>query len=377
MSGQDQSGQSRGHSRGASLAHPDLVHSLITDVDSTASAVVMDATNGTLDTPITQESSQHERETKIDGMSLVRRQYKNKGLSDHVTGILLDSWRPSTQKQYAVHFKRWHVFCRERKITPYSPALTDVLDFLYTQLRLSYSSLNTARSALSCIISIDNVPVGKHPLVCRFLKGAFENKPPSNKHYAIWDVRTVLEFLKTFTPNSSLTLKDMSLKLTMLLALVTIQRKQTLTQLKINDNCMIKSDTQFLFHLDTHVKQSRPNYTVPPVIVPRYSVDLDICPYSCLEEYLARTQSIRHGDNLLISFIKPHHGVGGQTVARWIKLVFVGAGIDIALFKPHSTRHAASTAAYVADIPIDEILKRAGWSNASTFKQFYYRRVIT
>ena len=84
--------------------------------------------------------------------------------------------------------------------TAYAPTLMDVLEFLHTQLHLSYSALNTARSALSCVISNDNVPVGQHPLVCRFVKGAFERKPPSRKYYAIWDVRQVLSFFKNFEP---------------------------------------------------------------------------------------------------------------------------------------------------------------------------------
>ncbi len=62
--------------------------------------------------------------------------------------------------------------------------------------------------------------------------------------------------------------------------------------------------------------------------------------------------------------------MGAQTVARWIKSVLNDAGIDIAIFKPHSTRHAASTAACDAKIPIDDILKRA------TFRDYYYKRVI-
>ena len=99
----------------------------------------------------------------------------------------------------------------------------DVLDFLHMQLHLSYS-------ALSCVISIDNVPVGQHPLVCHFVKGAFERKPPSRKYYAISDVCQVLKFLKTMSPNSSLSLMELSLKLSMLLAIVSIQRKQTLSQ---------------------------------------------------------------------------------------------------------------------------------------------------
>ena len=96
----------------------------------------------------------------------------------------------------------------------------------------------------------------------------------------------------------------------------------------------------------------------------------------CLEEYLERTKNLRQTENLLIATIRPHRSVGTQTLGRWIKAVLAGAGIDISLFKPHSTRHASATAAFAADIPIDEILKRAGWSNAMTFKRFYYKSVI-
>ncbi|XP_068739835.1 uncharacterized protein [Montipora capricornis] len=49
---------------------------------------------------------------------------------------------------------------------------------------------------------------------------------------------------------------------------------------------------------------------------------------------------------------------------------------QILVFKPHSTRHAASTAAFQASIPLDDILRKAGWSSAKTFRRFYFRHVI-
>ena len=104
----------------------------------------------------------------------------------------------ATQKQYAVYFKKWAVFCSSRQIAPCTPDLTDVLEFLHGLLRMSYSALNSARSALSCIISVNGLPVGKHSVVCRFLKEAFQQKPPSKKLHGIWDVNQVLRFLKTF-----------------------------------------------------------------------------------------------------------------------------------------------------------------------------------
>ena len=332
--------------------------------------------NGACSSSVSPQSSHHEGEAKIDSMSFSRRHYEERGFSGHVTNVLLDSWRPSTQKQYTVYLKKWAAFCRERQIIAYSPTMMDVLEFLNTQLHLSYSALNTARSALSCVISIDNVPVGQHPLVCRFLKGAFERKPPSRKYYAIWDVRQVLNFLKTLSPNSSLSLMELSLKLSMLLALVSIQEKQTLLQLNINNQYLKKSDEEVVFILSRYVKQSRPNYSISPVIIPRYTLDTDICPYVCLEDYIERTNYLRHDDVLLISTIKLHRASRSQTLARWIKTVLRLAGVDIDMFKTPSTRHAASTAACQASVPLDEILQRAGWSNANTFKRFYYKHVI-
>ena len=119
----------------------------------------------------------------------------------------------------------------------------------------------------------------------------------------------MLNFLKTMSPNSSLSLMELSLKLSMLLALVSIQRKQTLLhiELNINNEYSKKSDDEFKFILRRHVKQSRLNYSIPPVIIPRYTLDTDVCPYVCLEDYIERTKSLRHDDVLLLT---------GQSVPR-------------------------------------------------------------
>ena len=47
------------------------------------------------------------------------------------------------------------------------------------------------------------------------------------------------------------------------------------------------------------------------------------------------------------------------------------AGIDTSTFKPHSTRSAATSAAKVADVPLDEIMATAGWRSSSVFAVFY------
>ena len=77
-----------------------------------------------------------------------------------------------------------------------------------------------------------------------------------------------------------------------------------------------------------------------------------------------------------ISFIQPYLPVTCETLSRWIKRVLFESGIDTDLFKAHSTRAAASSAAKNSHIPINDIMKIAGWSNANTFRQFYDKTVL-
>lgn len=73
---------------------------------------------------------------------------------------------------------------------------------------------------------------------------------------------------------------------------------------------------------------------------------------------------------LFISFQKPYSAVSCATISRWIKHVITEAGIDTSYFKAHSTRAAAATSAKLNDVPVDDILQVAEWSNARTFQSF-------
>ena len=66
-----------------------------------------------------------------------------------------------------------------------------------------------------------------------------------------------------------------------------------------------------------------------------------------------------------------------DTIARWIRTVMLEAGLDVETFTPHSTRSAATSKAKQACVPIQNILKHAGWSNERTFDRFYNKPVVT
>ena len=78
-------------------------------------------------------------------------------------------------------------------------------------------------------VTPDHTPVGKHFLVYRYLKSVFNKLKPMPKYNNHWPVDTVLDYLSLFWPLDGISLKELTLKLVMLIALTTGQRCQTLT----------------------------------------------------------------------------------------------------------------------------------------------------
>ena len=78
--------------------------------------------------------------------------------------------------------------------------------------------------------------------------------PPRPRYTAIWDVKIVLDYLSSLENVSKLDIKMLTLKLTMLLCLVTAQQSQTLHLLKLSN--MISEGQDIIFTVSDLVKQS-------------------------------------------------------------------------------------------------------------------------
>ena len=118
------------------------------------------------------------------------------------------------------------------------------------------------------------------------------------------------------------------------------------------------------------------------VFYPRFEDCRDICPAATLSNYESRTATFRGktptengGDPLFISFVKPHRQVSSSTISRWLKDTLEEAGIDVSIFKAHSTRAAATSAAAQAGVGTKDILRAANWTQESTFQRFYRKPV--
>ena len=201
-----------------------------------------------------------------------------------------------------------------------APLLNDALNFLFTLYNtgVSYSTLNTARSAISTIAKIEGSDFGTNPVVARFMKSVFETYLPTPKYNSIWDVSTVFKHLTKYYPNDTVSLKDLTLKVLMLLLLVSGEQGQSIHLLDLQH--MKMEEDLCSFHVLQHIKTSRPGAPHTWIKIARYPPDLSMCPYTCLREYIHRTQKLRGTETMLfISYVKPYKPVSRDTISRWTK----------------------------------------------------------
>lgn len=372
MLAENQRGQGQRHTDSPAVANATMVFSS----DGTPSRSTGDHSQeeGTSETAVSGDRAPIVGQNEINGMQSVWNNFRKRGFSEQTSNILMSSWKRGTKKQYNVFIKRWFSYCSERKIDSFSPTLEEVIEFLTQQFQngLGYDSLNTARGALSSLgLNFEGFKVGSHPLVIRYMKGIFVLKPPKPRYVVTWDVNQVLSYLRKLSPVRHLSLKDLTLKLAMLMALTQAARVQTLHLVTVNGCKKLK--TEFVFQLSDSLKQSRPSCKVATLCFKAYPPDRRLCIYTVLKEYLSRTRHVRNMDNnmLLISYVKPYKHVTRDTISRWLKTVMSRSGIDVQRYGSHSVRSAATSKAKINSVPMKDILQKAGWSNVRTFAKFY------
>ena len=79
------------------------------------------------------------------------------------------------------------------------------------------------------------------------MKGVFEKKPVLPRYKNTWDVNTVSKELESWISTEKLTLKELTYKLCILIALLSGQRCQTIQALQITPDAMQLTDSKCTF----------------------------------------------------------------------------------------------------------------------------------
>ena len=270
------------------------------------------------------------RKTVTDGGSIIREKYRKLGYSE----------------KHKKHF----IGKLETRYTKYYSKYIDLL------------------KEFTSIITINEERCGKHPDVKRFMKGIFELRPTFPKYHMIWDVKKAFNYFRNLLVISDLTLKELSLKLAMLLCFVPgRQRMQTMHLINLKDIKYVGD--QVLIPIMQKIKQSKSGDHIYPLSFKTYPKDTKLCVIAHLRRYIALTQDLRSSDKLVISYAKPHQAISKDTISRWCKTVMELSGVDIQKYSTHFTRSAASSNAKSMGTSLKNIIRCAGWKSEKTFPQ--------
>lgn len=230
-----------------------------------------------------------------------------------------------------------------------------------------------------------------HPLLREFLHGAKNLRPPTVHRYPTWNLSLVLQALMSppFEPLRSIPLKYLSFKIAFLLAITSARRVSELTALSIRkDLCVFHANT-VVFHLDpaflpkvnSYFHRSQELILPDFCLSPKHQREKDwhtLDVRRALRRYIRRTKPFRKTAALLVSFHPTSLGqkISPSTAGKWIKACISAAyehkGRSIpSRILPHSTRSAATSAAWATQASVADICRAATWSSVTPFIRHY------
>ena len=206
--------------------------------------------------PISQTSN----EPSTSRVACLRGHFRNQGVSEEGSELLLASWRQKSSKSYDGMFRRW---CDQRQLDPVSGPISGIINFLTELFKdgYQYRSLNAYRSAISSVHDrADGYEIGQHPLVKRLLRGAFNQRPPKPRYEVTWNVTLVLDYMDTLGESQDLSLQELSWKMVMLMALTRPSRSADLAMLDCRVGGLLQKGSPF----KPQACLSNPDQTIHP-----------------------------------------------------------------------------------------------------------------
>ena len=172
--------------------------------------------------PGSDTSINNKQNIKISGLDGFRQRLLATGISERASKVISSTRRRGLLSNYNSSWSKWASWCGERKLDPFRCAIGKVLDYLSYLFHLGceYRTVGCYRSAISAYHEYGyNKPVSQHPHVCALLKGVFNERPPQPRYVFIWDIQTVLYFVKCHWSGCDSSDKVLTYKLIILMAL--------------------------------------------------------------------------------------------------------------------------------------------------------------
>ena len=211
-------------------------------------------------------STNSKRKPATPGMDSFRKRLSSEGISKESTTLTANARRSGTITHYKSSWRKWHSWCVGRQIDPIKCPLTHILDFLTECFHegFQFNTIAGFRSAISAYHDpIEGITVGSDSRLSALLSGVSNSRPLQPNYTFIWNVKRVIEFLTTLPYDSDLSLQDLTLKLTMLLALTSAARASEICYL--DTRYLIKHNSGCIFHFGKNTKTSKKGKLRSPI----------------------------------------------------------------------------------------------------------------
>ena len=117
----------------------------------------------------------------------------------------------------------------------------------------------------------------------------------------------------TLEPLQKLTLRQLSYKIILLLALTSAARAHELSALDLASSLRKEGSWEFL--LPTDVKTSRPGHPARKFFLPSFPDNPNICVVHTLAAYVERTRNLRKSSQILVSLFGPQKAISSQSIS--------------------------------------------------------------
>lgn len=321
------------------------------------------------------------------------------GLTKEACSLAWARLAPQTHKNYDTAWRAFKRFCDERALDPSQDDQVAVANFAaWLQARQGGSR----RGYVSAVKTTLSLMHDKQAALQAVQTGVSKKRPDKARYADIWDVRLVWEEFKT-TPWAELDLNAKRDRLVVSLSLDTMCRGGDLANLFREKLVFEKQGTRATGVRMRFYNPKESKYTGVSVegrwsreiYVQAYPACKELCSVWMLQQWLEITQdTVKQGaseaeieDGTVLS-LTPVFCVLGDGARKGLaispdfvrncrKRVMAKAGIDLGLYKAHSTRHAACTAARLVGDESDQwlsiIMATGRWTSRGVMDKFYFK----
>lgn len=311
----------------------------------------------------------NQQQPKVGDVESFRQRLSNSWISESAAKLITGCWRESSMGCFESAWWKWASWCAEKKVDSISCDVKHVLNFLVKLFEAGYQyrTINCHRSAISAYYNyIDGEKVGSHSEVCKLMTGIFNAKHPQPKYTFIWDVGIILDYIKdNWGDNSQLTIKELILKLTTLMALVSASRAIQINHLHLNK--MARVESQYKFDYGKLHKGWRKGRTPPSLRFCFWCGSTNVC-YKMLRWVFIEVWKVENK--------RPNPAIFRYdwTTQRSVKEVLTLSGVT----------KLVNLVVTLPDLPlpdlrglsVNDIVERGSWSNTFTWQRFYHKKVI-